>query len=438
MKKYWKVILLIGLFIVTVTYTYYVRPIVDDELFNYGFAKSILEGLVPYNDFNMIIPPLFSYLLALVLAILGKKLIVYHFVIALIIVFITWLSYKKIGKNALIIYFLLLVYPYTGYNMFCLFLYFILLSIQDKKYAGLIEPILISMMILTKQTLGLLMIPSLIYSKNKKKTISIYLISGCLFLLYLILNNNLFTFLDYCVWGMFDFTNKNTTSINFLFLIEIVILGGLVWATIKTKRKDIFFCFLFQIITFPIVDYVHFIISFIPVVYLGLSEFGKKRYAFLFTSTAVITFFLVLNVFIMLSNDNYLYLTHYKIDNFMKGRVTYRLTSDYVFHVKDFLDQYEDYRSYILGHFSYLIKLNNDLPINKYDLINNGNMGYHGSEKYLMEIDTYCKENQCIFIMNDSEATISKTIQTNREILSYVGSNYHKIYSSNVFSVYIN
>ena len=130
--------------------------------------------------------------------------------------------------------------------------------------------------------------------------------------------------------------------------------------------------------------------------------------------------------------------THYKIDNFMKGRVTYRLTSDYVFHVKNFLDQYEDYRPYILGHFSYLIKLNNDLPINKYDLINNGNMGYHGSEKYLKEIDTYCKENRCIFIMNDSEATISKTIQTNREILSYVGSNYHKIYSSNVFSVYIN
>ena len=96
------------------------------------------------------------------------------------------------------------------------------------------------------------------------------------------------------------------------------------------------------------------------------------------------------------------------------------------------------YFIYLLTQNSYEIKLNTSYPINKFDLINNGNMGYHGSEKYLKEIDTYCKGNRCIFIMNDSEATISKTIQTNREILSYVGSNYHKIYSYNVFSFYIN
>ena len=60
----------------------------DDELFNYGFAYNILNGLVPYRDFNMIIPPLFNYLLAGILKLFGTKLIVYHFVIASIILLI--------------------------------------------------------------------------------------------------------------------------------------------------------------------------------------------------------------------------------------------------------------------------------------------------------------------------------------------------------------
>lgn len=437
-RKCLKILLLISLIFVTVMYTYYIRPIVDDELFNYGFAKNILDGLVPYKDFNMIITPLFSYLLSIPLAIFGKKLIIYHIVIALIITSITYLAFKRIGKQALIIYILLLIYPYTGYNMFCLLLFFLLLDIQDKKYSTVIETILISMMIFTKQTLGLLLIPSIIFSKNRKKTILIYLISGCLFLLYLIINNNLYSFMDYCILGMFDFTDKNATSINGMFLLEIVILLILIYRVIKTKRKDIFFCLMFQIIAFPIIDYVHFMISFIPVVYLFLKVFWNSNYVFFLGTVTTVSFFIMLNVLIMLQNDNYLYLTHYKVNNFMKGRVTYRLTSDYVFHVKKYLDEYPDYNPYILGHFSYLIKLNNNLPINKYDIINNGNMGYHGAQKYLNEIDTYCKENRCIFILNDVESIISKTIQTNRAILVYVQRNYNKVYRSNTFSVYIN
>ena len=44
--------------VLTVLYTYYFRPIVDDELYNYGFGFNIATGLIPYKDFSMIIPPL--------------------------------------------------------------------------------------------------------------------------------------------------------------------------------------------------------------------------------------------------------------------------------------------------------------------------------------------------------------------------------------------
>lgn len=121
----------------------------------------------------------------------------------------------------------------------------------------------------------------------------------------------------------------------------------------------------------------------------------------------------------------------------MKGRTTYRLMENYPKEVGKFLEKYSDHTPYILGIYAYFIKLNNDLPINKYDLINNGNMGYHGASKYIAEIDEHCQKNQCIFVINDEELNTKKTIQTNRDILKYVVNNYYKIYSSNIYSIYI-
>lgn len=436
MKKYLKIVIFIALTILTVAYTYYARPIVDDELFNYGFANNILNGLIPYKDFNMIIPPLFHYLLAPIIWIFGKKLIIYHIVISILITTITFLSYKKIGKCCAIIYILLLIYPYTGYNMFCLFLLFLLLNLKENKHYLIIEAIIISCMFLSKQTLGLLVIPSIIYSKNKKKTILIYIASIFLFLLYLILNNNIYEFFDYCLFGMFDFADKNGTGISFLFIVECLLLIMLTFLGIKTKRRNIWYILIFQIITFPIVDYYHFIISFIPVVYLMLLKFHKNIAVLIIGTTAVLSFVLSLNYIISFGERTFL--EHYNVDNFMKGRLTYRITSDYVFRVKNTIDRYEGYRPYILGNFSYLIKLNNDMPMTKYDIINNGNMGYHGKDKYIKEIDDYCKKEKCIFIIMDEEIVTEKNIQTNREILKYVKSNYHQKYSSNVFSAYAN
>ena len=63
-KKYLKVVGVVCLFILALVYLYYYRPLVDDELYGYGFGLNILKGLIPYKDFNMIITPLFSYIIA--------------------------------------------------------------------------------------------------------------------------------------------------------------------------------------------------------------------------------------------------------------------------------------------------------------------------------------------------------------------------------------
>ena len=120
-KKLIKIFSLILLTIVAVLYSFYFTNLYSyDEVWNYGFAKNILDGLVPYRDFNMIVPPLFPYLLAVLLAIFSEKLIVYHIFMAIITVIITFVASKKIGLYAILIYLNMLIYYANGYNVMTL------------------------------------------------------------------------------------------------------------------------------------------------------------------------------------------------------------------------------------------------------------------------------------------------------------------------------
>lgn len=434
-KKYLKIISIIILFILSLLYLYYYRPLVDDELYGYGFGINILNGLVPYRDFNMIVTPIFSYLTAFFLWIFGEYLIVYHIIISGIIIGITILSYKKIGYKCIIIYLTLLIYPYTGYNMFSILLLFFLLSLnEESKRCLILEVLLISMMILTKQVLGILIIPSLIYSKNRKKSFLIYLGIALVFILGLVFNNSLNNFIDYCFLGMFDFSSSNSKGFNFLLLIEIFIISYLIYEFIKKKDKKILYILLFQIMCFPIVNYYHFVISFVPFLYYIISI--KNNYLNFAISVFMITFFVVYSVGEMVRDDNYLYHSNSKIENFYEGRMVGNYLYDSVLSIDEIIKKYKWDRYYLLGNFSYIVKLSNGDTINKFDLINNGNMGYNGSEKYIDEIEEYCISNKCLFIIeNRSEPA---TNQTNIDILEYIQENYIQDIGSNVFKVYIN
>ncbi len=440
-RKLLKILIYTLLMIITVVYTYKIRVLVDDELFNYGFAKNILDGLIPYKDFNMIIPPLFAYITAFILKIFGKKLLIYHILTAFIIIGITYVSAKKIGKMSFIIYLLLLIYPYTGYNMFSLFLFFILLNFiilnqkSENKKTFYLEPIIISLIILTKHTLGLLVIPSLIYSKNRLKTFLIYIISFLILVLYLAINNNIFEFIDYTILGMFSFTNKNGTSINFLLIVEFLIIGYLIYKLKKTKSKEYFYVLMYQIVTFPIVNYVHFMISFIPFIYLIILNYKDKAYFKWFSSVITITFVATFTIFFI--KDNKEYNSIHETKNFMEGRLVQTISNRNIDLIENYIEKYKGYKPYILSYMAYQIKLNLDYPINKYDLINNGNMGYNGSERYIKEIDKYCKKNKCIFFINTYEIT-EDGFQTNKDILKYVQNDYKRIYSSNILNIYTN
>ncbi|MBR3161892.1 MAG: hypothetical protein IKF19_04095 [Bacilli bacterium] len=431
MKK--KIIILILLTVLTTLYFYLYSVFTYDSVWNYGFAYNIVHGLVPYKDYNMIITPLFPYLLSILILFFGHKLILYYIFISILIVLTSYICYKKIGYKSIAVFFLLLAIHELGYNVLALFLFMSLLYLLDNDDANdLLIAIIIGLMILTKQTLGLLIIPSIIYSKNKKKTIITYIIVFLIFLCYLIINNSLLQFVDYCFFGMFDFTSNNGTKFTLVTLGEIIICFSLVLALIKSKlkNKELFYILLFQIIVFPIVDGVHFIITFIPILYYIFYRLNYKYINYLIYMT-ILSFTVVYN---LLQIDYSLDTLNSNKNSFMYKRRIQNYLNDYFIYIRESQKKYKESRIYFLDSRAYLVKLELNTKINKYDLINYGNMGYHGDERYIREIDNYCDKHSCVFfISGDKEIK-----QMNKRIIDYVKKNYNQEASSSLENIYKN
>ncbi len=434
-SKFLRFGLFLFLFLTISFYLYRLRPITDDELYNYGYVHSIMSGLVPYLDFNMIVCPLFFYLVIPFFCLLGDKLIVYHFILSFLITFIFYEGFRKIGYQMVVVLGLILFYPYAGYNVFCLFLLFLMIFYQDREWMKKFRPLFIIMMFLTKQTLGLMIIPSFIETKRRKKLVLIYLVSILFFVLYFVSFNSFFSFVNYCFLGMFDFTSKNGTSISPLMVAEFMIMVLLFLFYLRSLDIHFLYLFFFQIVVFPIVDYLHFCIGIAPVVYYFLLYFKNKK----FVSHHIFTFSFVIALtlhFVLFSSIDYSLFSWYSVHNFMEGRLAANSTYSLIQTV-DSNASFEK-QIFVLGNFSYLVKLNLDIPINRYDNINQGNMGYRGEWGYIDNIRKTCQEKECVFFLNDNEATGKNRSQTSRKILNYVKNHYSLVYSSSSIDVYKN
>ncbi|MEE3342653.1 MAG: hypothetical protein VZS44_01015 [Bacilli bacterium] len=435
MKKW----MILGLLVLLTTlYLYFYSLLSLDAVWNYGFAYNISRGLIPYKDYNMIVTPLFSYILSLLILLFGNKFVLYYIFMSVIIVALSYLSYLKIGYRAVYIYMLAVITSNIGYNVLVLLLFIILINyIDNDEKNDLLIAFIIGLMILTKQTLGILIIPSIIFSKKRKKTIAIYFIFLFSFVLYLVINNNMFEFLDYCFFGMFDFTNGNGSKLSILTFVELFICIFLFIKILKMKFKDdkLIYILLFQIICFPIVDGVHFLITFIPILlYLFEKYKFKYKYFEMCIYLFIISFFATFNFTQIDFSLNNLY---QEKNSFMYGKRLPNYFSDYFKYVSSYIEKYDDYRIYILEARAYVTKLELNMAINKYDLINRGNMGYKGSDKYIKEIDEYCKNNKCLFFV-DYASYQKKANQVSDEIILYVSRNYNSVVNPGFDNIYIN
>lgn len=421
-KKYIAIELLC-IFIVTLLYNLICNPVILDEIWNYGFTYNIANGLIPYKDFNMVITPFYPFLGALFLIIFGKSLLVYHIFNALICTGIFYFMKITLNKSYYIVYSILLLVSLPNYSFFSILLLYIILYLEDNKKNDFLIGIFIGLTFLTKQNIGIMFVlPSILTKKFKQiknRTIG-FIIPNIIFFLYLIITDSLLFFIDYAFLGLSSFA-ENNILFSMWGTLTIIAIIYLIYQYVITKDIKVLYLLFFQIIAYPIFDTYHVLIPFIPVLGYFLSKLN------LVVKVTQVSFIIFIGIVFACNINNILNGNNrFPNDtNVCKMRILDDNTISNIKEVSNYLKENKDV--YIINDKAYVYKLESDIPINKFDLLNDGNLGKDGDIRLIKEIEYKCKEKVCTFLMREDEIYDDTLTQTNRQIINYINDNYKKV-----------
>ena len=410
------ILLFILLFVITFIFSYMFIPVWPDQVWSYGFSYNISKGMIIYRDFNVIQMPLYFLLASIFIKIFGSYMIISHMFDSLLLSVIGLILFKLLKWKGIFPFIMICILTVSSYNLLCLNLLIIIIYlIHTKRDNDYIIALLIGLILITKQNIGIMLfIPMIYYSKNKIKSIILFIIPFILLCLYLLINNALFSFIDYCFLGLFEFSGNNEIDYIILF-IEFICIGYLIYKLFKCKFKDkeLFYILMFQIVLYPLIDLKHFVVGFIPIFYYLLLN-NKKRIINIIVCIFVLLYLLITFIF----NFN-------RIDIHTKKDMFYlKSPSKVINYLENIHDLYPDdiNNYYFDSEKSYLFKLYYDIPIKYYDFYLNGNMGYYSKKDIKKSFIKYCKKNRCIFFINKD----SNNIQFS-EFRKIIKSNYKKI-----------
>ena len=406
------------LFLAVLLFNYYVKSISTDEIWNYGFSYNIANGLIPYKDFNMIVLPFYQLFIALFLKLFGSSLLMYHFINAFFITLsLVIISKNKYNNIFVVITFIILCGTSYGYNMYSNLILMIILFLENNnfKYKNIIIGLLIGSVLMTKINLGLfLLIPYFIFFNHKIKSILYVLIIPIFILIYLLFNNILYECIDYCFLGLKNFVDN--FFITWVLVVEIIVISYLIYKFIKTKNKCYVYLIFYQGMCYPLFDTFHFLLAIIPVIYY-LINYSDNKYIKLFINTIGIFIFSIL------------------IFSIFTKKITRNFPLKIFVPIENYIEENKDKKIFIFSSFSYIVKLDLKMDINKYDLINKGNMG-KDEDKYIKEIDNICSKEECLFMLNPEEFD-GEVNQLYKPLKDYVVNNYElvtdEIYFYNVY-----
>lgn len=399
-------------------------PLTLDEIWNYGFSYNILNGQVPYRDFNMVLTPLFSFIMTLPLAIFGNNILVFNIFNIFILLLCTFLLYKLVKKNFLfcVSFFLIPFYVvFPSYNVFLLFLFILLIYLEKNKHNDYLIGFVLGCLILTKQSVGcMVLLPGLFYyHKDKKKLIS--RIIGCLipcgiFLIYLLITKSFFQFLDLCLFGLLDFAKDNSFGIgNGLFIFIVILIITVIFIIKDTKNIYNYYALMFYSISIPIFDLYHLQFQIIVFILLCLLNYSKE----IFVNAFVIFIFsiIVSTGFNVVTSYNNLMPFRYpnKIRHF-----EYRLISDstisFTNEVNNFISKNKNSKIYFLDNYGYYFRIINDEKIDFLDLVNLGNWGYNGRKKIIKYIESLPEDS--IFLIDKEH--VNNRSQIDKNAINYI------------------
>ena len=426
---------LLTIFLITLIYNLVFSYVTNDEIWNYGFSYNIANGLIPYKDFNMVITPLYPFLASIFLTLFGKNIVIFHIFSAITSTILFYLIKKLVPRGYYIIYAFLLFHSLPNYSLFCLLLLYILMYMEEKKSNDYLIGIVLGLTFLTKQHIGIMLCIPTLFTKDIKKIIKGiigFLIPNIIFLIYLLISKTLYEFIDYAFLGITSFAEENLL-ISIWMSLTIISIIYLIYQYIKTKDIKILYILFFQIMAYPLFDTYHVTLAFLPVLgyFLSKLKLVVKIIRITFLIFIIILFSTKINIYLKYEHNypNSTELLHYR-NLSPSTEKSIKIITNYIKINKDNI--------FIIDPNAYLLKLESNIPLTKYDLLNDGNLGKNGHKKIIEKIDKYCKNNKCLFLMRKEEINNNTLSQTNQEIITYIANTYKEISNISIYTIYGN
>ena len=440
MKK--KFLILLLLFILLLIFNLFLYPITLDEIWNYGFSYNILNGKIPYLDFNIVLTPLFSFIMTLPLMIFGNNILVFNIFNIFIILGCFLLLHNIIDDNmwlCALIFFIPFPILYPSYNLFLLLLFLYLIYLEKNEKSDYLIGFIVGCLILTKQSVGVfLLLPCLLYYlKNKKKFISRLI--GCIipcsiFLIYLLITKSFMSFLDLCLFGLFDFAGNNSvTSKFYLFVFILICLVTIIFIVKEPKNIYNYYALMFYSISIPLFDAYHVgfqILVFVLLCFINLN-FLKRLPIYSFAIFLVV--YACLFVSYSYGNISSFKKMYPNNINHFEYRYLGSKQVDFTNEVSNYIKKNKDYKYMFLDSNGYYFRIINDESASYLDLINMGNWGYNVSDKLINSIKKLPKNTR--FFIDGVELVGQR--QIDRRAIKYVIKHGKKVDKVGLYDIYI-
>ncbi len=399
----------------------------EDGFNNFVFSYGIIRGEVPYLDFNIISTPLYAFYQAIFLLV-SNNYIMFIIGQCILITIMFYFLFKEFDKKAYYVLLAMISLKFCGfaatYNFMALFWFVILMYLENKyNEKDYLIGFIIALCSLSKHTVGLLfVIPTFFfYYKDIKKIFRRaigFIIPWIVFIIYLLINNALYQFIDLCFLGLFDFGSSNGNKFGIWLLLSLIMFIISIYYFIKNKNiRNLYFVLAFSFVL-PIFDLSHFILYFVIFIMMFLPKFKEvNKYRLIF----IVGLFIELVVFNTAMLFRGLSISHYHKETHLFGKIDYTINIDYNRELNKSYLKYKDKNPIIMSYAKRFIDVVNDRNIDYYEVFMYGNYGYHGNEK---EINKIKKMNKQYFLIDKNDYKNAKKYdQFNDEVAEYVINN---------------
>ena len=484
-KKYDNIFALILIVICISSKAYNVGLNFGDESYNFLNSYKLANGLTIYKDNNVIITPLFFYISSIFLKIFGENILVYRTFNLIISAFTFFLCYiilkeLKVNKRFSLLY-TLLITAFTSsivggganYNvlayLFYLLGFYLILKLPKGTLKSIVQGLMIFIVFLTYQKLGAAYFASIIvYEIINKDIKSLFkelftaFILLVIFLIYLYINENLFSFINYVILGMSEFGSKNWAIEGNIFSILLFLLIPIITITssiviikvIKTKlnlknEQEIIqqmyityaFCIFAYVIIIPIINVYHvylasilILINLMYIIDYVIKPIIQENSIKTIINIIILCIILVIFITNVKGLWEYINLVNCKTKGSpFYGAILDSETEKTISEVGEYIKQ-NDKDTIVLSSYASLISLYlNDLDNGEYDLPLRGNLGKDGEKGLIEKIKKL--NNTQILLLHETEEE-KELYQFAYDARDYIKENYTYMGQINKFDIY--